>query len=117
MASFEHREVAELDVAAVLEGDGFVAYAGLFGLVHGVVAAGGARWLSGCGWGWRSRSCGCGGWAFGAEAAAGGPDVAGGRPGPAPKLRPLPQMRPGPVMATSWRSSPQMRELCQWLWP
>ena len=39
VASLEHGEVAELDVAAVFEADGLVAYAGLFRLVHGVVAA------------------------------------------------------------------------------
>ena len=39
VAALENREVAEEDVAAVLERDGFVAYAGLLGLEHGVVAA------------------------------------------------------------------------------
>src|SRR6185312_8094416 len=32
-------EVAEDDVTAVLEGDGLVGYAGLLGLIHGIVAA------------------------------------------------------------------------------
>ena len=42
VAAFEDGEVAEEDVAAVFEGDGFVADAGLLGLIHGVVAARGA---------------------------------------------------------------------------
>ena len=28
-----------------------------------------------------------------------------------------PQMRPGPTMATFLRFSPQIRLLCQWVWP
>ncbi len=39
MAALEDGEVAQQNVAAVLEGDGLVADAGLLGLVHGIVAA------------------------------------------------------------------------------
>src|SRR5207302_11415288 len=59
-------EVAEEDVAAVFECDGFVAYAGLLGLEHGVVTARRADgWWSG----------GAGG-TLGSEACAGGTDAA-----------------------------------------
>ena len=39
MATLEHGEIAEGDVAAVFEGDGLVAHAGLLGDVDGIVAA------------------------------------------------------------------------------
>jgi hypothetical protein len=34
-----------------------------------------------------------------------------------PRLNPFPSMRPGPVIDTSSTFSPQIRLLCQWLWP
>ena len=46
VAAFEDGKIAQDDVAAVLEGDGFVADPGLLGLVERVVAARGTRdWL------------------------------------------------------------------------
>src|SRR6266849_78911 len=36
---------------------------------------------------------------------------------PEPLLKPFPQMSPGPNIETLLISSPQIRLLCQWLWP
>ena len=71
VAALEDGEVAEDEVAAVLERDGLVAYSRLLRLVHGVVAA----WAWAGLIGWRSWPRGPG--AFRAKAAAGGSGCGG----------------------------------------
>src|SRR5437868_1980856 len=45
------------------------------------------------------------------------PTPAGNTVSLSPRLRPRPQINPGPVTEILERPSPQIRLLCQWLWP